>query len=131
MAHTAKTPPMSKTQMREMRRIVFPRDAWTCQDCGKHIPPRTPDEIEGRAAPVAADLDWLELDHIIPRTHGGPSNAANLRAVCSTCNRAKSNSLIRSGWQMRIDEAVRILTEGEPTRRTAEKAIRVLSEVCD
>lgn len=121
----------SKSRFRDLRLITFTRDEWTCQDCGKAIPPKTDEERTGCAAPMADDGDWLELEHIVPRAFGGDWAESNLRAACTTCNRIKSSSLIRAGWQMRFDEAVRILTDGPASRKTAAKAIRVLTEAID
>lgn len=114
-----------------LRASVFDRDSWTCQDCGKVIPPRNDEQRAGQAAPMAEDGDWLELEHIVPFSAGGSDDESNLRAACTTCNRRKSNSLIRSGWAMRIDAAVEILTSRPPSRDTAERAIRILSEAVD
>jgi 5-methylcytosine-specific restriction endonuclease McrA len=35
----------------------------------------------------------LELDHVIPEFHGGPSVAENLVLACQRCNRRKGASL--------------------------------------
>ncbi|MEW8053220.1 MAG: HNH endonuclease signature motif containing protein [Candidatus Thiodiazotropha sp.] len=37
--------------------------------------------------------DEIEFDHIIPISKGGPSSVENLRVLCRTCNRKKSDSL--------------------------------------
>jgi HNH endonuclease len=34
----------------------------------------------------------IEFDHIIPFSRGGPTTAANLRLLCKSCNRKRSNS---------------------------------------
>lgn len=119
------------TRKAKLRALVFDRDQWVCQDCGKHIPPRDDDERDGRYAPLHPDGDWLELEHIVPVSADGSDQPANLRAACTTCNRRKSNSLIRSGWQIRIEAAVEILTSRPACRDTAERAVRVLSEAID
>jgi hypothetical protein len=55
---------------------VLRRDNYTCQKCYKHV-----------------EDDDIHLDHIIPKSRGGPTSAGNLRLLCSACNQRKSNSL--------------------------------------
>ena len=55
------------------RRAVFARDGWTCQYCG------------ARAN--------LTVDHVIPRSKGGPSTWENIVASCAPCNRRKGDRL--------------------------------------
>ncbi|HEY8866258.1 MAG TPA: HNH endonuclease [Solirubrobacteraceae bacterium] len=57
------------------RRAVFARDSWTCQYCG----------TRGN----------LTVDHVIPRSKGGPSSWENIVASCAPCNRRKGNALPR------------------------------------
>lgn len=54
------------------RRGVLARDRYTCQYCGL-----TP----GRTA--------LTIDHVVPRSRGGPKRWENLVAACARCNRRK------------------------------------------
>src|SRR6266513_2606606 len=58
------------------RRAVFARDGWTCQYCGSR--------------------SNLTVDHVIPRSKGGPSSWDNIVASCAPCNRRKGNAL---PWQ--------------------------------
>jgi hypothetical protein len=55
---------------------VVRRDNYICQMYGQHVPD-----------------DQIELDHIIPRSKGGPTSIENLRLLCRPCNRKKTNSL--------------------------------------
>jgi len=57
---------------RKARFDVFNRDGFKCQYCG-----RTPPAIV------------LELDHIIPKSKGGPDNIDNYITACFDCNRGK------------------------------------------
>ena len=52
------------------RRAVFARDNWTCQYCGK-----------------AAE----NVDHVHPRSKGGPHTWDNVVAACRRCNSKKEN----------------------------------------
>ncbi len=55
------------------RRAVFARDGWACQYCGAR--------------------SNLTVDHVIPRSKGGPSTWENIVASCAPCNRRKGDSL--------------------------------------
>jgi 5-methylcytosine-specific restriction endonuclease McrA len=55
------------------RRAVFARDDWTCQYCGSRAN--------------------LTVDHVIPRSKGGPSSWENIVASCAPCNRRKGDAL--------------------------------------
>src|SRR5437764_11514376 len=57
------------------RRAVFARDNWTCQYCGSR--------------------SNLTVDHVVPRSKGGPSSWENIVASCAPCNRRKGNALPR------------------------------------
>ncbi|WP_292295051.1 HNH endonuclease signature motif containing protein [Marivita sp.] len=61
---------------REVMLKVVRRDAHVCQKCHKYVPD-----------------DEIEFDHVIPYSKGGPSTVENLRLLCRSCNRKKSNSL--------------------------------------
>jgi 5-methylcytosine-specific restriction endonuclease McrA len=52
------------------RREVFIRDNYTCQYCGRQ----------------SGDLT---IDHIVPRSRGGPHTWENLVSACKTCNHRK------------------------------------------
>jgi 5-methylcytosine-specific restriction endonuclease McrA len=57
------------------RRAVFARDDWMCQYCGAR--------------------SNLTVDHVVPRSKGGPSSWENIVASCAPCNRRKGNALPR------------------------------------
>jgi 5-methylcytosine-specific restriction endonuclease McrA len=64
------------------RRAVFARDDWTCQYCGAR--------------------SNLTVDHVVPRSKGGPSTWENIVASCAPCNRRKGNfSPSQAGMQLR------------------------------
>jgi 5-methylcytosine-specific restriction endonuclease McrA len=61
-----------KRHVRFSRFNVYARDRNTCQYCGRGFP--------------RADLN---LDHVIPRSHGGTSTWENVVCSCLRCNRQK------------------------------------------
>ena len=54
------------------RRAVFARDGWLCQYCGSSAE---------------------NVDHVIPRSRGGPHAWENVVAACRRCNSKKENRL--------------------------------------
>lgn len=63
---------MPRATVRLSRRNIFLRDAYTCQYCGK------------RSA-----ANQLNLDHVMPRSRGGPTNWENIVCSCRVCNLEK------------------------------------------
>jgi 5-methylcytosine-specific restriction endonuclease McrA len=61
-----------RRHVRFSRSNVMTRDGFTCQYCGER-PPRS----------------QLNLDHVVPRAHGGRSTWENVVASCLECNRRK------------------------------------------
>lgn len=64
-----------RVTVRLTRRNLMFRDAHTCQYCGKHPPVRE-----------------LNIDHVMPRSRGGPDTWENLVTACRVCN-------LRKGWK--------------------------------
>jgi 5-methylcytosine-specific restriction endonuclease McrA len=63
------------------RRAVFARDGHRCQYCGSHAE---------------------NLDHIVPRSRGGPHTWENVVASCRACNARKEDQLLsESGMVLR------------------------------
>jgi hypothetical protein len=58
----------------ELRSRVIARDGLICQICGG-----------------AVSLGDIHLDHIVPRSKGGPTTYENLRVTHSRCNRKRGN----------------------------------------
>lgn len=56
------------------RHNIFERDRNTCQYCGKHF-----------------DRRDLNLDHVVPRDHGGGTTWENIVCACIPCNTRKAN----------------------------------------
>ena len=58
------------------RKNVFWRDQNICQYCGGHFP-----------------TDKLTLDHVTPRSKGGPKSWENIVTCCKRCNQVKGDKL--------------------------------------
>jgi 5-methylcytosine-specific restriction endonuclease McrA len=58
------------------RRAVFYRDNFTCQYCGK----------------VSKELT---IDHVVPRSKGGPHTWENVVSACIPCNHRKAGHLLK------------------------------------
>ena len=61
---------------RDVMLKVVRRDNHVCQLCYTYVPD-----------------DQVEFDHIIPFSKGGVTSVENIRLLCRTCNRKKSNAL--------------------------------------
>ena len=68
LVHMVKRPLMRR---RLSRRAVFYRDGFSCQYCG-------------------SETKELTLDHIVPRSRGGPHVWENIASACIPCNRRKA-----------------------------------------
>lgn len=67
---------------RALRKQIMERDNYTCQICGKYMP----DEV------------GLQIDHIIPVSHGGKTVPSNLRVLCNRCNGHKGSKFDHQCW---------------------------------
>ncbi len=63
---------MPQQTVRFNRKNLFARDEHRCQYCGRHEP-----------------AHQLSLDHVIPRSHGGPTTWENIVCCCLRCNSRK------------------------------------------
>ena len=63
---------MPAQAVRFNRKNLFMRDDYTCQYCGRTEP-----------------TSKLSLDHVVPRSHGGPTNWENIVCCCLRCNSRK------------------------------------------
>ena len=55
------------------RLVVFARDVFVCQACGA--------------------MEYLSVDHRIPRSKGGPDDLENYQTLCRKCNSKKGNKM--------------------------------------
>ena len=71
----------SGTKWQKLRLAVFDRDKYTCVYCG-------------------ATDEYLECDHVVPRSRGGKDTIENLVTACVGCNRRKTDRTPEE-WQTR------------------------------
>jgi 5-methylcytosine-specific restriction endonuclease McrA len=76
---------MPRATVRLTRRNIFLRDAHTCQYCGRRATPRE-----------------LNLDHVMPRSRGGPMTWENVVCSCRVCN-------LRKGGRTPVEANMRLL----------------------
>lgn len=58
------------------RVVVMRRDTYMCQHCGFRT------------------RDLAEVDHVVPRSHGGTDDLDNLQVLCRPCNRRKGSRFV-------------------------------------
>jgi len=61
----------------KLRFIIFQRDNFTCQYCGRKAP-----NVE------------LQLNHIYPKSRGGLNKKENYKTACKECNIGKSDMIL-------------------------------------
>lgn len=76
---------MPRSAVRLTRRNIFLRDGHTCQYCGRRSSPRD-----------------LNLDHVMPRSRGGPMTWENVVCSCRVCN-------LRKGGRTPAEASMRLL----------------------
>lgn len=69
---------------RGLRAAVLQRDGWQCRKCGWS--PGDPVPLAPTGRPI---YRGLELDHIHPKSLGGPDTLDNFQVLCTTCNTRK------------------------------------------
>lgn len=72
---TRRSPKKRRNISPKLRREIFIRDGFKCQECGAH---------PGKDKAVC-----LQVDHIVPVAKGGSNEISNLRTLCDICNSGK------------------------------------------
>ena len=84
-AVAAAPPPAAPTGLRHE---VLRRDGWQCRGCGWSPGDPVPRVANGRPL-----YRGLEIDHVHPRSLGGPDILDNLQVLCTSCNTRKGARL--------------------------------------
>ncbi len=74
-----------RTKTRFNKKIVYHRDKYTCQYCGKQLTPSN-----------------VTIDHVLPRSRGGRTTWKNCVTCCVNCNVKKSNKTLDQLNDMRL-----------------------------
>jgi 5-methylcytosine-specific restriction endonuclease McrA len=81
---------MPHTRVRFSRYNIYTRDNNTCQYCGQKLPARE-----------------LNLDHVVPRAHGGRTTWENVVCSCIPCNLRKGGRTPESAGMRLLKKPVR------------------------
>ncbi len=69
---------MKAAQRLKLFETIFSRDGGRCAYCGV--------DTHRLAKGLSRSPNLATLDHVLPRSQGGPLNAANLVLACQSCN---------------------------------------------
>jgi 5-methylcytosine-specific restriction endonuclease McrA len=78
----------ASTQDQIVRDFIRLRDNDTCQICGRRY------NMWYAVFLPHMFFDSIELDHIIPFSHGGRNSSENYQLTCRECNRKKGSKLV-------------------------------------
>ncbi len=88
---------------------VLLRDGYRCRYCGLPVIDAVVRKIANRLYPEAVPWDWkdpwnqhaafqclwLQYDHVMPHSHGGPSTPGNMVVSCAVCNFGKDRFTLK------------------------------------
>ena len=83
----------------ETRLYVLERDNYKCVYCGSN--------------------EWLEIDHIIPKSKGGTNRVSNLVCACHRCNQSKDNKTVQEFLKNKPDVLTKVLAQVKKSLRDA------------
>lgn len=84
---------LPRTEVKYNRKNVLARDDHHCQYCGKRFP-----------------VSRLSIDHVVPKSRGGPSSWTNVVTACNDCN-------TRKGGRLPHEASMRLMREPRAPRR--------------
>lgn len=111
-ADTQWMPKAERDPVRNVRRAVkatvLARDGYRCRYCGIPVVDAEIRKIAHKLYPGAIPWDrdptrqhaafqcfWLQYDHVVPHSHGGPSSEENVVVSCALCNFGKDRFTLR------------------------------------
>jgi len=97
-----------------IRHEVHMRDNFKCTECGK-----------------GNSEESLEVDHIIPISKGGTDELFNLRTLCKTCNREKSDLIHSNTNKISIDRFFTICPTVEHKPESPEDLKPIIKQLTD
>lgn len=92
---------LPRQEVKFNRRNLFARDGNTCQYCGKRL-----------------STSALSLDHVIPRSRGGPTTWANVVCACVRCN-------VRKGGRTPEEAHLRLIRRPTKPRRNPVLTVKL------
>jgi len=95
---------LPREEVKLNRRNIFARDRNVCQYCGKRFP-----------------LSELSIDHVKPRSQGGPNSWTNLVTSCTGCN-------ARKGGRTPVQAKMSLVREPAKPRRNPVISLRLGSD---
>lgn len=72
-----------------------------------------------RCAYCGAENVSLEVDHIVPRSHGGSDSVSNLTLACHTCNQRKGNRPVEEFLHRKPEVLKKVLAQAKAPLRDA------------
>lgn len=90
-----------KRKLKFSRRSVFARDDHTCQYCGRRF-----------------NASQLSLDHVIPRSRGGPTSWENIVCACRQCN-------VRKGGRTPREASIKLIRPPHKPKRNPAVAVKL------
>lgn len=75
------------------RQLVLYKENKTSGPIPDHVKAAVFQRDHGRCVQCGYEGEYIEYDHIIPRSKGGPNTVENIQLLCRKCNLAKSDRL--------------------------------------
>ena len=94
------------------RRNVLARDGHQCQYCGRHFP-----------------IHQLSLDHVMPRSRGGPTTWENIVCACLACNVKKGGRTPHEAKMKLVRRPGKAETQPYADAQIRESQVRKLADL--